>query len=111
MFDLLNFEPIGWIPEPVVVSHRAFGEMYEYSRTTPTGKTPGKTWRRLVESDAGFQRPALHEEWWRGKFVAIPVENEIGLQWNRLLVAEGVILGAILDAFGLGAPSPCIEVT
>lgn len=95
MFDRLNFEQTGFVNEPVVVSKRGFDDMLEYSRSLPTGKTIGKVWRRRVE----FTKP--YEKWWVVTYVAIPCKESVGIRWQPLHVAEGVVLGAILAAFGL----------
>lgn len=94
-----NFiEPIGFVPDPIVVSMTDFNRMSEYSCSLPTGTTPGKYWKRDNHFGSRVALDKRSFDWTYCIYVDIPDLTRIGIRYQPLFVAEGVILEAILHA-------------
>lgn len=87
---------IGWVDEPAIFTQRDFNDLSEYSTSLPTGTTVGKQWKR----DNNHHR--TNHDWNLCTYVDIGSEDRIGIRWQKLLIAETVIVQALLEACGLG---------
>lgn len=70
-------------PDPerfTVLTRREFEELPEYSTSIPTGKKPGKRWKR----DLNTLPPA--RKWMIGEYVDVGSTTEIGIRWTWPLI-------------------------
>lgn len=78
--------------ETAIVTRSDFEKLPAYNTTLPTGKYPGKVWKRGVVVDARgryTREPTPDDQWMLGAIEADPdgEEGYVLIRWRKLLIA------------------------
>ncbi len=82
-----------WVPKeererPVRMFVWEFESLGEYSTSIPTGTRVGKKWRRDQQQTCRERIPE-DRRWFLGEYVPYPIDGEIGIRWQRIVLLEG----------------------
>ena len=68
----------------IVLTRKAFDDLYEYSTSLPTGTTVGKQWKRHIYELGSGGRMKLTNKWLMGEYFDDGTPGMIAIRWSRI---------------------------